>query len=145
MLRLRDAAGAQALVRAVSTPGSVSYRHYLSTARWEARFSPSAAEVSTVRTWLRSQGFTVGAASLALRNAAVRGSTPMRVNPDISIDADPSTGFLIGLHQTFPGGKARYSLTRYGGTSLASPLLAGVIADADQAAIGSNFVADLAK
>ena len=29
---------------------------------------------------------------------------------------------------------AKYSQTRYGGTSLASPLLAGVIADADQAA-----------
>ena len=50
------------------------------------------------------------------------------------MDADPATGFLIGLHQTFPNGVAKYSQTRYGGTSLASPLLAGVIADADQAA-----------
>ena len=58
----------------------------------------------------------------------------MRVIPDISMDADPSTGFLIGLHQTFPNGVAKYSQTRYGGTSLASPLLAGVIADVDQAA-----------
>lgn len=73
-------------------------------------------------------------ASLALRNAALTGSALMRVEPDISLDADPSTGFLIGLHQTFPSGVARYSQTRYGGTSLASPLLAGVIADADQAA-----------
>lgn len=72
--------------------------------------------------------------SLALRNAALTGSALMRVEPDISLDADPSTGFLIGLHQTFPNGVARYSQTRYGGTSLASPLLAGVIADADQAA-----------
>jgi subtilase family serine protease len=63
---------------------------------------------------------------------------PARVNPDISMDADPSTGFLIGLHQTFPNGKAKYSETRYGGTSLASPLLAGVIADADQAAVGAG-------
>ena len=107
----------------------------------------------TVNTWLPvsydggSGGFTsynytqpwyqksVVPAPLALRNAALRGSTPMRVNPDISMDADPSTGFLIGLHQTFPSGKEQYSLTRYGGTSLASPLLAGVIADADQAAV----------
>jgi subtilase family serine protease len=73
-------------------------------------------------------------APLAFRNEALTGSTPMRVDPDISMDADPSTGFLIGLHQTFPNGKARYSQTRYGGTSLASPLLAGVVADADQAA-----------
>jgi subtilase family serine protease len=72
--------------------------------------------------------------SLATRNAALTGSNLMRVEPDISMNADPSTGFLIGLHQTFPNGVAKYSQTRYGGTSLASPLLAGVIADADQAA-----------
>jgi subtilase family serine protease len=71
--------------------------------------------------------------SLALRNAALTGSTLMRVEPDISLDADPSTGFLIGLHQTFSTG-AKYSQTRYGGTSLASPLLAGLIADANQVA-----------
>lgn len=76
-------------------------------------------------------------ASLALRNSALTGSSPMRVEPDISLDADPSTGFLIGLHQTFPNGVAKYSQTRYGGTSLASPLLAGVIADTDQAAGGA--------
>jgi subtilase family serine protease len=107
---------------------------------------------STVGTWLPvsfdggSGGFTsydytqpsyqqgVVPASLATRNSALTGSTLMRVEPDISMDADPSTGFLIGLHQTFPNGVAKYSQTRYGGTSLASPLLAGVIADADQAA-----------
>jgi len=62
------------------------------------------------------------------------GSTPLRVVPDISLDADPGTGFLIGLHQTLPSGAAQYTETRYGGTSLASPLLAGIVADADQAA-----------
>ncbi len=76
--------------------------------------------------------------SLALRNEAVDGSVPMRVEPDISMDADPSTGFLIGLHRIFADGKDVYSTTRYGGTSLASPLLAGVIADADQAAIAAG-------
>jgi subtilase family serine protease len=72
--------------------------------------------------------------TLALRNEALDGPTPMRVEPDISMDADPATGFLIGLHEQFPNGKVEYGQTRYGGTSLASPLLAGVIADADQAA-----------
>ncbi len=71
---------------------------------------------------------------LAQRNAPILGPVPMRVIPDISLDADPATGFLIGLHQTFPNGVAKYSQTRYGGTSLASPLLAGVVAGADQAA-----------
>ncbi len=72
--------------------------------------------------------------ALAERNSAVDGPTPMRVVPDISVDADPATGFLIGLHQTLPNGTSEYTQTRYGGTSLASPLLAGMIADAQQVA-----------
>ena len=106
---------------------------------------------STVGTWLPvtydggGGGFTsynytqpwyqagIVPAALALRNEALDGPNLMRVEPDISMDADPSTGFLIGLHELFPNGKVRYGQTRYGGTSLASPILAGVIADADQA------------
>jgi subtilase family serine protease len=79
--------------------------------------------------------------SLSERNANILGPVAMRVDPDISMDADPGTGFLIGLHQTFSNGTARYSETRYGGTSLASPLLAGVIADADQAAVDAGGAA----
>jgi subtilase family serine protease len=63
VLRLRDPAGAQALLKAVSTPGSSSYRHYLTTAQWEARFSPTASAVKSARNWLRSRGFQVGATS----------------------------------------------------------------------------------
>jgi subtilase family serine protease len=76
-------------------------------------------------------------AALALRNQNLFGPTPLRVVPDISMDADASTGMLIGLTQTFPNGSVRYSQFKEGGTSLASPLLAGVVADADQAAGGS--------
>jgi subtilase family serine protease len=50
------------------------------------------------------------------------------------MDADPQTGMLIGETQTFPDGTAKYSEYRIGGTSLASPLYAGVEAIADQAA-----------
>jgi subtilase family serine protease len=71
--------------------------------------------------------------ALALRNEALFGPTPLRVVPDISMDADANTGMLIGLTQTFPDG-VYYDQFKEGGTSLASPLLAGVIADADQAA-----------
>jgi subtilase family serine protease len=76
-------------------------------------------------------------AALALRNQNLFGPVPLRVIPDISMDADASTGMLIGLTQTFPDGSVRYSQFKEGGTSLASPLLAGVVADADQAAGGS--------
>jgi subtilase family serine protease len=75
--------------------------------------------------------------ALALRNESLFGPQPLRVIPDISMDADASTGMLIGLTQTFPNGVARYSQFKEGGTSLASPLLAGVIADTDQVAGGS--------
>jgi subtilase family serine protease len=75
-------------------------------------------------------------AALALRNESLFGPTPLRVVPDISMDADAQTGMLIGLTQTFPNG-VEYGQFKEGGTSLASPLLAGVIADADQAAGGS--------
>jgi subtilase family serine protease len=70
---------------------------------------------------------------LALRNEAINGPVPYRVVPDISMDADPQTGMLIGLTEAFSDG-TYYDQYKEGGTSLASPLLAGVIADADQAA-----------
>jgi subtilase family serine protease len=57
-----------------------------------------------------------------------------RAVPDIAALADPSTGFLIGESQTFPDGSVRYSEYRIGGTSLASPLMAGIEALADQSA-----------
>ncbi|HLI59771.1 MAG TPA: S53 family peptidase [Solirubrobacteraceae bacterium] len=66
----------------------------------------------------------------------IRSSTAMRVLPDIALDADPTTGMLVGETQTFPDG-VYYDQYRIGGTSLASPLLAGVVADADQAAGGA--------
>ena len=59
------------------------------------------------------------------------GSTPMRAVPDIAMDADPNTGFLVGETQVFPDG-TYWDQYRIGGTSLSSPLLAGVVAVADQ-------------
>jgi subtilase family serine protease len=63
----------------------------------------------------------------------LRGSTPMRVEPDISMEADPATGMLVGETQTFPNG-TYYDQYRIGGTSVASPLFAGVVARADEMA-----------
>lgn len=57
-----------------------------------------------------------------------------RVVPDVGALADPNTGMLIGETQTFPDGSTRYSEFRLGGTSLASPLFAGIMAIADQVA-----------
>jgi hypothetical protein len=57
----------------------------------------------------------------------------MRVEPDISLEADPATGMLVGETQTFPNG-VYYDQYRIGGTSVSSPLFAGLVADANQAA-----------
>jgi subtilase family serine protease len=59
-----------------------------------------------------------------------------RVVPDISMEGDPSTGMLVGETQEFSDG-TYYDEYRIGGTSLSSPLFAGLMADADQAARGS--------
>ncbi|MCA1217442.1 S53 family peptidase [Streptomyces sp. 8L] len=61
---------------------------------------------------------------------------PMRTLPDISAVADPNTGFLIGMTQTQANGKQAYSEYRLGGTSLASPVIAGIQALAQQARHG---------
>jgi subtilase family serine protease len=53
-----------------------------------------------------------------------------RVVPDISLDADPFTGLLVGATQQLPDGKTGYAEAAIGGTSLASPLLSGLEADA---------------
>ena len=48
--------------------------------------------------------------------------------------ATRNTGMLVGQTQTFPDGTTKYSEYRLGGTSLSSPLMAGVMALADQQA-----------
>jgi subtilase family serine protease len=58
-LQLSDPAGAQAFGQAVSDPRSPSYRHFLTPAQWEKRYSPTQASVKTVTEWLRSQGVVV--------------------------------------------------------------------------------------
>jgi subtilase family serine protease len=74
VLGLQDPAGAQALVSAISTPGNSAYRHYLTAAQWEARFSPTPAEVATVTSWLQAHGITVG--SVAADGTTIQVSAP---------------------------------------------------------------------
>ena len=48
-------------MRQVSSPGSPLYRHYLTDAQWVARFGPTTASVAKAESWLRQEGFSVGA------------------------------------------------------------------------------------
>jgi subtilase family serine protease len=59
-------------------------------------------------------------------------NVPMRAVPDIAMDGDPNTGMIVGETQVFPDG-TYWDQYRIGGTSLSSPLLAGMVAVADQA------------
>jgi subtilase family serine protease len=54
-----NAAGAEALARAVSDPRSSSYRQYLTPAQFRQQFAPTANQVAQVQSWLTSQGFTL--------------------------------------------------------------------------------------
>jgi subtilase family serine protease len=56
----RNEDAATALANAVSTPGSASYRQFLTPQQFRAQFAPSQADVSAVQKWLRDAGFTVG-------------------------------------------------------------------------------------
>lgn len=64
----------------------------------------------------------------------IRGGPAMRTVPDVSALGDPNTGMLVGQTQTFPDGTVKYSEYRIGGTSLSSPLFAGLMALVEQKA-----------
>jgi subtilase family serine protease len=72
-----------------------------------------------------------GVVPSALARENQTGTNTGRVVPDISMDGDPSTGFLVGETQTFPDG-VYYDQYRIGGTSLSSPLFSGLMAVANQ-------------
>ncbi len=76
-----------------------------------------------------------GVVSKSLATTLPTGATtsqPMRVIPDVAMLADPYTGFLVGQTQALPNGTTGYGESAWGGTSLASPLFAGLQADAMQ-------------
>ena len=69
-LRSKDPAGLAATARAVSTPKTASYRHYLSHGEFTRRFGASASSVRTVEGYLHQAGFshsTVTADGLAIK------------------------------------------------------------------------------
>ena len=84
-----------------------------------------------------SIGFTSGAGGgystlfdrPAYQNSAIASDAPAgRAVPDVSMDADPTTGFLVGQTELYPNGAIHYGEYRIGGTSVASPLFTGMTA-----------------
>jgi subtilase family serine protease len=72
------------------------------------------------------------------RHVVKNNPTGGRAVPDIGLVGDPTTGMLIGITQDFPDSTVfgpagvHYGEFRIGGTSLSSPLMAGIQADAQR-------------
>ncbi|HEV2636796.1 MAG TPA: S8 family serine peptidase [Actinocrinis sp.] len=60
-------------------------------------------------------------------------ATAMRVVPDVAMEGDLFAATMVGFTQTLPDGTTGYAEAGYGGTSVATPLFAGIQADAQQA------------
>lgn len=108
-------------------------------AAWESDFF----SLSPAGAWTRIGALSGGTGGLSKvfnrpwwQHGVVPASLPAgRAVPDLSLDANPATGMATGETQRFPAG-TRYGQLLVGGTSLATPLMAGMEALAIQAAHG---------
>ena len=62
-----------------------------------------------------------------------KSKTAMREVPDVAMEGDLFAATMVGFTQELPDGSTGYGEAGYGGTSVASPLFAGIQADAQQA------------
>lgn len=74
---------------ATSTPGSATYRQFLTAAQYHARYAPTAADVSAVRSWLTDSGLHVGKVAPGNRYLAITGTVR---------DAEKAFGAQIGRY-----------------------------------------------
>jgi Pro-kumamolisin, activation domain/IPT/TIG domain len=88
VLAPRDPAALAAFASAVSTPGSPSYRHYLSVHQFDARFGSSAASIAAVRATFANDGLSVGRPATDGLSVPVSGSA-----------AAVSRAFHVSLHR----------------------------------------------
>src|SRR5665213_144340 len=122
VLRPRDQSGLDALVSAVSTPGSSQYGHFLHSGEFANRFGPTASAVGAVRTRLQSLGLTVGAAHGSLL---------------------PVTGSLSHVSSALHTSFVRYRLAsgRLARANVAAPEVPADIAGSVQAIVGLDDLA----
>ena len=118
-LQPRDPAALAAFAKAVSTPGSPSYRRYLSVAQFARRFAPTTAQVVNVRTALQVQGLHLG---------------PLAVN-GLSFDIKASAATMSRAFGTsferyrVPGGRIAFANT-------VAPALSASVSGAVQGVVG---------
>jgi subtilase family serine protease len=73
-LRPQNASALQSFATAVSTPGSASYRRFVTVDQFAKRFGATSSQISAVQSQLRAQGLTVGAPSANHLTLPVSGS-----------------------------------------------------------------------
>jgi subtilase family serine protease len=123
-LRPRDPSALAAYARAVSTPGSPVYRHYLSPMRFAHRFGATAAEIQTVRRSLRARGLTPGALSRGALSISVTASA-----------GQLERGFAVSLSRLALAGR------RGAIVSSAAPEVPAAMASAIQSVVGLDTTA----
>lgn len=83
-----------------------------------------------------SPSYQKGVVPNALSTAGGARTAPMRTVPDVSAVGDPSTGMVVGQTLSWGDGTTSYGEFRSGGTSLAAPVFAGILARVGDAAGG---------
>ena len=117
---------------AIGGDGSLTFQTGWGTAKYSLSSDGSSWALTVPFLYGAGGGFSALFNRPAYQNGVVpANSPPGRAVPDVAMDADPTTGMLIGETQTFPDG-VHYGEYRIGGTSLASPLFAGMQALAQQ-------------
>src|ERR1700759_2161347 len=59
LLSLRNEAGAEATLKAISDPSSADYGKWLSNQAFDEQYPPAKSSVTAVQNWLKGQGFTL--------------------------------------------------------------------------------------
>lgn len=110
------------------TPAGIRAQTGWQTSKYVLNSDKSAWTLSLAFQYGGGGGFSTNIAEPAYqKNAGISDPNGGRAVPDVAMDADPTTGMLVGQTQTFPTG-VQYDTYRIGGTSLASPLFAGMTA-----------------
>jgi subtilase family serine protease len=101
-LKPRHAAAEKAALRAMYTPGSSTFRKFLTPAQWVAAYAPSRSQVSAVKSYLSSSGFT---------GLHVQGNRLLISAQGTVAEAEQAFHTTIGDYTMPNGGKFRANIT----------------------------------
>jgi subtilase family serine protease len=108
--------------------------------KWTFQGEQSAAGGGASLLW-RQPGYQRGVVPKAMTVTTGNRGGPVRTVPDISAVGDPFTGMTVGmLSFDGHGNVSGYYEQPLGGTSLAAPLIAAIVADAEQGAGAFGFI-----